>query len=378
MKKYTGVLFVCLAAFTIAGCKKKDVHLNILVPSGYQEALSAGRHYMAASSLGNKAFFAGGISLYYNNSNFQDQQTFYNNVDIYDAVTGQWSTAALSQPRAYLAAAAAGNKVLFAGGQTGVSPFYSDKVDIYDVRTGQWSTATLSQPRAYLAAAAAGNKVLFAGGQAAGSVFSDKVDIYDVSTGQWTTAMLSQGRSWLGAAGAGNTIVFAGGITATGYSDKADIYDAATGQWTTASLSQARMKPCAVSAGNQIVFSGGILIATPPGSDKVDIYNTDKKQWTQRNMNTGREFFASASLGNKVIMAGGIPNGEDISNSIEVLDLSDNSTNASTYFLKEKVFEPSAVTVAGKILVAGGVFQISISGERRYENRKTVNFFELR
>ena len=41
---------------------------------------------------------------------------------------------------------------------------YSNAVDIYNTSTNTWSTATLSQARDYLAAAAAGNEVFFAGG----------------------------------------------------------------------------------------------------------------------------------------------------------------------------------------------------------------------
>jgi hypothetical protein len=380
MKKRTGFLFIWLAVFTISGCRKKDTQLNILVPAGYQDALTAGRYEMAAASLGNKAFFAGGLSLRHDQVSLTDVQTFYDAVDIYDAATGQWTSAALSQPRAYLAAAAAGSKVVFAGGYTSVSPYYSDKVDIYDVSTGQWSTATLSQPRFYLAAATAGNKIVFAGGQATGSTSSDRVDIYDVSTGQWTTATLSQGRSLLAGAGAGNIIVFAGGLSPTGPSDKADIYDAATGQWTSTTISGARLKPSATSTGNQIIFSGGSTHnSNTPGSDKVDIYHTDRKQWTQSTMQKSRQYFASASLGNKVIMAGGVlSNNEGITNSMEVLDLSDNTTNASTWYLKEPVYSSSAVTVGGKLLVAGGLYSIFLHGEKRYENRKTVNIFEVR
>jgi hypothetical protein len=39
-------------------------------------------------------------------------------VDLYDSVTGTWSTASLSVPRYYLAATSVGNVALFAGGNT--------------------------------------------------------------------------------------------------------------------------------------------------------------------------------------------------------------------------------------------------------------------
>lgn len=65
----------------------------------------------------------------------------------------------LSAPRYGLAAAGLSNKILFAGGVFEVNTSYSNVVDIYDVNTGTWSTAALSQARYSLAAAAAGNKI---------------------------------------------------------------------------------------------------------------------------------------------------------------------------------------------------------------------------
>jgi hypothetical protein len=44
-------------------------------------------------------------------------------------------------------------------------PSYSDAVDVYNIVTGAWSTAKLSVARGYLAAASVGNAALFAGGK---------------------------------------------------------------------------------------------------------------------------------------------------------------------------------------------------------------------
>ncbi len=100
-------------------------------------------------------------------------------MDIFNTGTGSWSTATLSQPREYLAAAAAGNDVVFGGGWNDANGGPSNAVDIYNTSTNTWSTATLSQPRYGLAAAAAGNEVFFAGGatQSDDSGDSNVVDI---------------------------------------------------------------------------------------------------------------------------------------------------------------------------------------------------------
>jgi hypothetical protein len=81
---------------------------------------------------------------------------------------------------------------------------------------------TFSEARYSLSAAAAGNKIVFAGGAGA-TGFSQTVDIYDVSTNTWTTAQLSKARSNCSAAGAGNKILV-GGRLATTFSKTVDIF----------------------------------------------------------------------------------------------------------------------------------------------------------
>ena len=126
-------------------------------------------------------------------------------VDLYNSATGVWSTAQLSVPRCALAATSVGNVAIFAGGLTNsgallrestrvwivtsvcvlftVSLFTqllaltratadvgSNAVDLYSSSTGAWSTARLSAGRSYLAAASVGNVALFAGGLGASAL----------------------------------------------------------------------------------------------------------------------------------------------------------------------------------------------------------------
>jgi hypothetical protein len=78
-----------------------------------------------------------------------------NRVDLYNSVTGTWSTAQLSTATYHLAATSVGNVALFASGP----------VDLYNSATGTWSTARLSVARSRLAATSVGNMALFAGGE---------------------------------------------------------------------------------------------------------------------------------------------------------------------------------------------------------------------
>jgi hypothetical protein len=101
-------------------------------------------------------------------------------------------TTNLSQNRLYLAAAAEGGLILFAGGYN--DPEYSAVVDMFDTSTRTWLAPTnLSQPRGFLAGAAAGSLVLFAGGFEESE--SEVVDVYDTSTRTWLSpTALSQPR----------------------------------------------------------------------------------------------------------------------------------------------------------------------------------------
>src|SRR5437764_7837328 len=63
-------------------------------------------------------------------------------VQIYNARSKRWSIAKLSQARDGIAAVAAGDFAMFAGGsyvRPGRRLSYSNVVDIYDARSGHWS-----------------------------------------------------------------------------------------------------------------------------------------------------------------------------------------------------------------------------------------------
>ena len=140
--------------------------------------LSVARQNFAVVTSGNKIFFAGGWE-----GNWWDFPVMYSNVDIYDVATNSWSVKYLSEPRAWVGAASAGNKVFFAGGTNG-NYEASSKVDIYDTETNTWTTSALSEARSNISTAIAGDKIYFAGG-AAGSSWVPRatVDVYDINSG---------------------------------------------------------------------------------------------------------------------------------------------------------------------------------------------------
>ena len=69
-------------------------------------------------------------------------------VDIYDVADNTWTVSHLSAPGNNIAAAAVGNKVVFAGGDGGiVSWARHTRVDILDMVSNTWSTDTLSEKK---------------------------------------------------------------------------------------------------------------------------------------------------------------------------------------------------------------------------------------
>ena len=78
--------------------------------------------------------------------------------------------------------------MLFGGGN-GTGGYLSNVVDIYDAGSGNWSSATLRQAGEGVVATSAGTKAFFAGGLTNNTV----VDIYDAETNTWSYTNLSQG-----------------------------------------------------------------------------------------------------------------------------------------------------------------------------------------
>jgi hypothetical protein len=75
-----------------------------------------------------------------------------------------YTTATLSEARSYLTSTSVANQfALFAGGSNG-SYVYSNVIDIFDYLSGKWSTSTLSQPRADLTSTSLRDLAFFAGG----------------------------------------------------------------------------------------------------------------------------------------------------------------------------------------------------------------------
>jgi len=285
--------------------------------------LSEARYCLSATAVGGKAIFAGGIV------NLQANQSSYSNtVDIFDSATGLWTTSSLSHGRGYIAATSVGNKAMFAGGSQ-ASLQGSNVVDIYDDTTGLWTTGLLSEGRQAMAATSVGNKAIFAGGNSQG--FKSTVDIFDAETDTWSTATLSQARTLLAATTVGSKAIFAGGsysnlttVPDHGYSSVVDIYDAETDTWSVASLSQPRSSLAATTVGNLAIFAGGRLLGQ--NSDVVDIYDADTGTWSTTTLSEARSYPAATTIGESAMIAGGRTASSTYSNVVDVLTIPEPTT----------------------------------------------------
>jgi hypothetical protein len=275
----------------------------------------------------------------------------------------------LSEARSGIAIAAAGNKILFAGGWPAnpLAPA-SATVDIYDVMTSQWSTAQLSGGRINIGTAVMGNKIYLAGGgitqpnSLGGYEYgntttstSSKVDIYDASANTWSTAQLSSPHVPTGAS-AGNKIVFAGG-DGMNPSAVADIYDAATNSWSTYMLSASRHVSQAATENNKIFFGGGsrdFIAWGGPIYKSIDIYDASSNTWAVDTLSTNRGGEAAIGDNNKIYWGGGIINDGafDETQTVEIKNLINNTTTFDC-LCEEKAWV-TAVRRGNSIIFFGG------------------------
>jgi tRNA A-37 threonylcarbamoyl transferase component Bud32 len=231
--------------------------------------LSQPRFDLASTSVGDLVLFAGGQSL---------RGVYSSVVDVYNVTRDTWTTATLSQARSGIAANSVANRyALFAGGFVR-SKFLNDikisnVVDIFDATSGKWSTATLSQPRRYVAATSLSYSAFFGGGQTSENQPSNVVDVFNAKTQTWSTASLSQARYCLAAAAVGEVVTFGGG-TPDGFTASATVDMFFTFHDSRCTINLAR--PCfnlvATSSMDKILFGGGIGLENTP-LNSVDILN---------------------------------------------------------------------------------------------------------
>jgi len=262
--------------------------------------LSIHRFNMAVTTCGNKIFFAGGASA--DAFSYSDS---YKNVDVYDASTNSWSVIFLSEAKQNVAATSLGNKVFFAGGLTeGLGFQMSGKVEVYDITTNQWSYMNLSLPREGMTADVVGNKVYFAGGNTAYTWTSNpvhhptnRIDIYDNITNQWSVDYLTETKWGQASIKVGNKIYWAGG-----YSERVDIKDVSTQNEMIDCLTHPNSGFQAVRKGDNLIFFTGNSGSV---QNKFDIYNITTNTWSIGILPINIYGVSIISVNNTIYVAGG-------------------------------------------------------------------------
>ena len=212
--------------------------------------MSQVRIWLAATSVGNYALFAGGLQYHTPEYN---QTAHYSTVDAYNSSLTRSTPTALSEARSYLAATTVGNYALFGGGW-GSSSNYST-VDAYNSSLTRSTATELSQVRYGLAATTVGNYALFGGGVNAN--YLSTVDAYNSSLTRSTPTALSQVRYKLAATTVGNYALFGGGYDGSSTFPNVDAYNSSLTRSIATALSQVRYKLAATTVGNYALFGGG-------------------------------------------------------------------------------------------------------------------------
>jgi len=313
--------------------------------------LSEPKCQMGVTSLGTKAYFAGGVNYATGN--------VFKQVEIYDVISAKWSYGNLWAARNFPVGVSSGSKVFFAGGAIMPSTFFST-IDIFDTVTEQWTVEQLSVARFGLSAVSKGTRVLFAGGiNLSLDKAYDVVDIYDTQTRKWTINHLSVPRSAMGSAVVGDLAIFAGGYDNHLVSDRVDIYNFKTGTWSTATLSEARGFVSATTIGNKVLIAGGFNIFFAP-SRRVDIFDSSTGVWSTAELSVARcSENIAVTVGTKAYIVGGGTFDHSINNyttASNVIDVYDSVTKQwSSINMENALVWHSVVAVGNYLLVAGGV-----------------------
>ena len=333
----------------------KDRGFVSLSQYGTATDLSVARYYLAGTSVGGYALFAGGA--YIGNS--------YNTVDAYNASLTRSIPTALSISREQLAATTIGGYALFAGGDTGAAIDSSCvTVDAYNTSLTRTNVTALSQARSELAGTSVGGYALFAGGITDGASGSScvTVDAYNTSLTRSIPTALSQSRCGLAATTVGNFALFGGGLTSSsgGAADRknhVDAYDASLTRTNPSGLSIYGLT-AAATAGFYAVFAGGYDSTSVGGytSSTVNAYNRSLTRTSPTSLSHHRDRIAATSVANYAIFGGGRHSGGfgDIDNSSAVDVYNHSLTRSNPGSLSEARMNLAAAVVGDYALFAGG------------------------
>ena len=323
----------------------------LLLPIGNLSIVRVG---CAIAAAGNKILFTGGDTI--------TDLRRPTSLDIYDIGTNTWSTTDLSERRVNIGVAVLGNKIYLAGGLIPIYTNYgtwvldgtsSSVIDIYDAANNRWSTDKLSNPRAPIGASV-GDKILFAGGDYFWP--SPVVNILNTVSNSWSTATLSIGRSISAVTKIGNRIYFAGGdYNNDGIVSNIDIYDAVSNSWSTSFFSppfDIGWTPSGIAVGNKNYWAGGQYFSRPDYfqlTNHVEIRDMTTQKSTFACLFQPNSRFQVVLKDNKIVFFTGTG---ILKNKFDIYDITTNEWSIGV--LNQNIEGASIISVNNSIYVAGG------------------------
>jgi N-acetylneuraminic acid mutarotase len=215
--------------------------------------LSKKRTGLTASVVGDKVYFIGG-------GDWENALLASNVIDIYDAITNQWSTIRMPNPRMEHTATVIGSKIYIAGGTLGwwTNLHFLNSIDVYDTESNTWSTLPdLGDRRVDHAAASVGNLIFWAGGIRDLGDFLQDIEIRDLASGEVSFACMSPKIVFSAVQTTEHIIFFPGTELLNPANRLLEIYHIPSGKWYTGLLEKAISQAAVVVLDNQVYVAGG-------------------------------------------------------------------------------------------------------------------------
>ncbi|MFV5997669.1 carboxypeptidase regulatory-like domain-containing protein [Streptomyces sp. NPDC056231] len=187
----------------------------------------------------------------------------------------------LSVAREAPQAAAYGGKLYVFGGW-GADSAPVPKTEIYDPLTGAWSTGA-DNPKPYAGAAVTvlGGKIYIVGGCASTCGTTD-VQMYDPASNSWSSSKAyPESTAWLGCGAIANKLYCAGGLSGSTSTKHAYSYDPASATWTPIADLPADLWGMGYSAANgKLLASGGVTYGSTTLTNRGFTYDPGSDAWT--------------------------------------------------------------------------------------------------
>jgi hypothetical protein len=282
----------------------------------------------SAGRIGSKIFIPGGRN---NNA------VVYNNIDVYDTDTGEWTMnfATLGEPRSLIATAYSERYIFFASGFDGTN--CSGYVDLYDSHENVWYDYVLSEARNHCNSVYVNNKFYVIGGKNNSGTIVNTIDVLDTIDLSWSVMTLAVAKRYHNTEVIGDKIYVVGGDPS---SNLIEIYDTITDNWTYSTLSSAKNQVTSAVT-NNILFVG----SSSTFDNSIDIYNSVTDTWSISTMTNGFNG-PSVKLDESRIIGGG---GNNVTNNVGIYDFKKQ--------FKEHYSERGATIIDEYNVYAGGRFK---------------------